>query len=78
MAKPSPKSLLTKFCKLIPVKNELGEIQMPIRSDKIEDPPQNDVLPLEDRGTLWLDHKRVSDVDTNLVDGNPFISGAFG
>ena len=51
---------------------------MPIRSDEIEDPPQNDVLPLEDRGTLWLDHKRVSDVDSNLVDGNPFISGAFG
>ena len=51
---------------------------MPHRSDEIEDPPQNDVLPLEDRGTLWLDHKRVSDVDANLVDGNPFISAAFG
>ena len=78
MAKPSPKSLLTKFCKLIPVKNDLGELQMPHRSDEIEDPLQNDALPLEDRGTLWLDHKRVSDVDANLVDGNPFISAAFG
>ena len=78
MAKPSPKSLLTKFCKLIPVKNDLGELQMPHRSDEIEDPPKNDVLPLEDRGPLWLDHKRVSDVDANLVDGNPFISAAFG
>ena len=78
MAKPSPKSLLTKFSKLIPVKNDLGELQMPHRSDEIEDPPHNEVLPLEDRGTLWLDHKRVSDVDANLVDGNPFISAAFG
>ena len=78
MAKPSPKSLLTKFCKLLPVKNELGDIQMPIRLDDIEDSPQNDVLPLKDRGTLWLDHKRVFDVDSNLVDGNPFISDAFG
>ena len=51
---------------------------MPHRSDEIEDPSHNDVLPLEDRGTLWLDHKRVSDVDANLVDGNPFISAAFG
>ena len=78
MAKPSPKSLLTKFCKLIPVKNDLGELQMPHRSDEIEDPPHNEVLPLEDRGTLWLDHKRVSDVDANLVDRNPFISAIFG
>ena len=78
MAKPSPKSLLTKFCKLIPVKNDLGELQIPHRSDEIEDPPQNNVLPLKHRGTLWLDHKRVSDVDANLVDGNPFISAAFG
>ena len=78
MAKPSPKSLLTKFCKLIPVKNDLGELQMPHRSDEIEDPPHNEVLPLEDRGTLWLDHKRVSNIDANLVDGNPFISAAFG
>ena len=78
MAKPSPKSLLTKFCKLIPVKNDLGELQMPHRSDEIEDPPHNEVLPLEDRETLWLDHKRVSDVDANLVHGNPFISAAFG
>ena len=78
MAKPSPKSLLTKFCKLIPVKNDLGELQMPHRSDEIEDPPHNEVLPLEDRGTLWLDHKRVSNIDANLVDGNPLISAAFG
>ena len=78
MAKPSPESLLTKFCKLIPVKNDLGELQMPLRSDEIEDPPHNEVLPLEDRGTLWLDHKRVSDIDANLVEGNPFISAAFG
>ena len=78
MAKPSPESHLTKFCKLIPVTNDLGELQMPHRSDEIEDPPHNEVLPLEDRGTLWLDHKRVSDVDANLVDGNPFISAAFG
>ena len=78
MAKPSPKSLLTKFCKLIPVKNDLGELQMPHRSDEIEDPPHNEVLPLEDRGTLWLDHKRVSNIDANLVEGNPFISAAFG
>ena len=78
MAKPSPKSLLTKFCKLIPVKNDLGELQMPHRSDEIEDPPRNEVLPLEDRGTLWLDHKRVSNTDANLVEGNPFISAAFG
>ena len=60
------------------MKNDLGELQLPHRSDDIEDPAQNDVLPLEDRGTLWLDHKRVSDVDANLVDGNPFLSATFG
>ena len=78
LAKPSPKSLFTRFWKLISRKNDIGELQIPYRSDEIEDPPENDVLPLEGRGTLWLDHKRVTDVDANLVDGNPLISAAFG
>ena len=60
------------------MKNDLGELQVPRRSDEIEDPHLDVVLPLEDRGTLWLDHKRVTDVDANLVDGNPLISATFG
>ena len=78
LAKPSIKSLITKFWKLIAVKNDIGELQLPHRSEDIEDPPQNELLPLKKRGTLWLDHKRATDVDANLVDGNPLISAAFG
>ena len=78
LAKPSIKSLLTKFWKLLPLYNALGELQLPHRSDDIEEPIQNDVLPLKKRGILWLDQKRVTDVDANLVDGNPLISATFG
>ena len=36
------------------------------------------MLPLEKREVLWLDHKRQTDVDANLVEGNPLISASFG
>ena len=78
LAKPSIKSLLTKFWRLIPRKNDLGELKIPLRSDDIPAPPDNEILPLKRRGILWCDHQRLTDVDANLVDGNPLISAAFG
>ena len=78
MAKPSALSPLTKIFNLISVKNQLGEHELPIRSEEIPDPPEEDVFPSKRTNLLWCDHKRTSEVDANLVDGNPLISAAFG
>ena len=78
MAKPSALSLITKIYHLIPVKNMLGEHELPIRSEKIPDPPEEDLFPSKVTNILWCDHKRISEVDANLVEGNPLISAAFG
>ena len=78
MAKPSALAAVTKMFHLIPVKNELGEQEVPIRSEKIPNPPVEDVFPSKIKNVLWCDHKRISEVDANLVDGNPLISAAFG
>ena len=76
MAKPSALSLLTKIYQRIPVRNMLGDHA--IRSEKIPDPPEEDVLPSKVTNVLCCDHKRISEVDANLVEGNPLISAAFG
>ena len=72
------KSVMTKFWSLIARRNDKGELQIPHRSDDIPAPPDNEVLPLKTRGVLWVDHKRQTDVDANLVDGNPLISASMG
>ena len=45
MAKPSALSPLTKIFHLIPVRNDLGEHELPTRSVEIPDPPEEDVFP---------------------------------
>ena len=42
------------------------------------DPTEEDVFPSKIENVKWCDHKRLSEVDANLVDGNPLISLAFG
>ena len=78
LAMPKIKSLKTRFWRLIPRRNDKGEQEIPYRSDDIPAPPENNELPLETRGVLWVDHKRQTDVDANLVEGNPLISASFG
>ena len=78
MAKPSTLSPKTIISNLIPVLNDLGEHLLPKRSQDIADPPDEDVFPSKLENVKWCDHKRVSEVDANLVDGNPLISLAFG
>ena len=78
LAMPKIKSLITKFCRLVPRRNDKGELEIPLRSDDIPAPPDNEVLPLKRREVLWVDHKRQTDVDANLVEGNPLISASFG
>ena len=78
LAMPKIKSSITKFWRLIPRRNNKEELEVPLRSDDIPAPPADEVLPLKTRGVLWVDHKRLTDVDANLVDGNPLISASMG
>ena len=78
MAKPSPLSPLTIISNLIPVLNDLGENILPKRSQDIPDPPDEDIFPSKSKNVKWCDHKRLTEVDANLVDGNPLISLGFG
>ena len=78
MAKPSPLSPLTIIYNLIPVLNNLGDHELPRRSKEIPDPPEEDIFPGKLKNVKWCDHKRLTEVDANLVDGNPLISLAFG
>ena len=78
MAKPSPLSPSTIISNLIPVLNDLGENILPKRSQDIPDPPDEDIFPSKSKNVKWCDHKRLTEVDANLVDGNPLISLAFG
>ena len=78
MAKPSPLSPQTIISNLIPVVNDLGDHLLPKRSQDIPDPPDEDVFPSKLKNVKWCDHKRLTEVDANLVDGNPLISLAFG
>ena len=78
LAMPKIKSMITTFWRLIPRRSDKGELEIPFRSDDIPAPPENELLPLNTRGVLWVDHKRQTDVDANLVEGNPLISASFG
>ena len=54
---------------------------MPTKCAIIIDPPPvlgNLGIPVPDDRVHWIDHKRLNDVDANLVDGNIFLSAALG
>ena len=78
LGKPSAKSPCTKFCILKPQRNAAGELQIPLKDENIAAPPDETPIPPKGTQVMWCDHKRLSDTDANLVDGNVSISAAFG
>ena len=59
-------------------KNAVGELQILLKDDNIAAPPEETPIPPKSTQVMWCDHKRLSDTDANLVDGNVSISAAFG
>lgn len=57
-----------------------GEVLIPIKCGIIDPPPVlgNLGIPAPEYRVHWIDHKRLNDVDANLVDGNIFLSAALG
>ena len=68
----------TKFSKLIPQRNSDGDMIIPLRDENIDPPAEETPIPAKGTQVLWCDHKRVTDTDANLVDGNIPISATFG
>ena len=80
LAKPSKKSQKTTILSLRKNRALSGDILIPIRDEIIDPPPiiGNLSIPIPDSRVHWVDHKRLTIVDGNLVDGNTFLSGAIG
>ena len=79
-AKPSKECPETNVCTLIPTYSDSGEVMIPLRDEHIEQPPVtgNLSIPVPTTQVQWIDHKRVSLTDRNLIDGNIFLSGSLG
>ena len=75
---PKAKMPSTKFSKLIPQRNLNGDLIIPLRDENIDPPQEETPIPAKGTQVLWCDHKRVTDTDANLVDGNVPISATFG
>ena len=75
---PKAKMPSTKFSKLIPQRNLNGDLIIPLRDENIDPPQEETPIPAKGTQVLWCDHKRVTDTDANLVDGNVTISASFG
>ena len=75
---PSAKSPSTKFSVLKPQRNAAGELVIPHKDENINAPPEETPIPPKETRVMWCDHKRLSDTDANLVDGNVSISAGFG
>ena len=75
---PKAKMPSTKFSKLVPQRNSDGDLIMPLRDENIDPPPEETPIPAKRTQVLWCDHKRVTDTDANLVEGNIPISATFG
>ena len=78
LGKPQRKTPETKFSKLIPQRNLDGNMIIPLRDENIDAPQEETPIPAKGTQVLWCDHKRVTDTDANLVDGNVPISATFG
>ena len=57
-----------------------GDILVPTRDVTIDPPPiiGNLSIPVPDRRVHWIDHKRLNDIDGNMVDGNISLSASIG
>ena len=57
-----------------------GDILVPTRDVTIDPPPiiGNLSIPIPDFRVQWIDHKRLNDIDGNMVDGNIPLSAALG
>ena len=75
---PKAKMPQAKFSKLVPRRNSAGEMLVPFRDPNIDDPPEETPIPPKATQVLWYDHKRITDTDANLVEGNVTISATLG
>ena len=75
--KPFPKTVIHTLRER---RAENGEILIPLRDTQIDAPPPvgNLSFPIPDSRVEWCDHKRLSTVDENMVDGNVFLSSSLG
>ena len=79
-AKPSKKCSKTTVSTLKLTYNESGEVIIPQRVAIIEKPPAIGSLsiPVPTKQVQWVDHKRVTHTDRNLIDGNMFLTASLG
>ena len=68
----------TVLSHLILQRNSAGDMIIPLRDENIDPPPEETPIPAKGTQVMWCDHKRVTDTDANLVDGNVSISATFG
>ena len=80
LAKPSEKFPKTIIHTLRENRALSGEILIPTRDAVIDPPPiiGNLSIPIPDSRVHWIDHKRLNDVDGNMVDGNIPLSASLG
>ena len=67
-----------KILKVNLSENPVGDQIIPIRDANIDPPPEDTPIPPKGTQVLWCDHKRVTDTDANLVEGNVSISATLG
>ena len=79
-AKPSKKCSKTTVSSLKLTYNESGEVIIPQRVAIIEEPPAIGSLsiPVPTKQVQWVDHRRVTLKDRNLIDGNMFLTASLG
>ena len=77
LGRPAAKCPCTKFFTLRPQRNADGVLVIPLKDENIDSPPEETPIPPKGTQVMWCDHKRLTDTDANLVDGNVSISAAF-
>ena len=77
LGRPAAKCPCTKFFTLRPQRNADGVLVTPLKDENIDAPPEETPIPPKGTQVMWCDHKRLTDTDANLVDGNVSISAAF-
>ena len=74
---PKSKMPSTKFSKLIPPRNLAVDMITPLRDENIAPSAEETPIPAKVTQVLCCDHKRVTNTDANLVEGNIQISATF-